>query len=527
MPTGNSRTAQATVSERKPTRGFLMAERTLFNRYLSPNQRLAGYSSGHYSSALSPIHSFWVPTVYAAGLRTRARIAFGRDAFRPLCIALFQSTGADADIDEAIGMSYYQAVLVPDQAAMTALPDLKPCPSRPDEAFLKTEDRTPRSYLPQQLSVNFQRAFAFTGKAAENNRYLSKYYKENPTEANPFKLVQYRQGIHWYDISPEMDTKMRNFTSEEYIHLLNDRKEKALSSLLAHEKYHPNSTSNDFKKYIEAEIIYDWAYHILAHGHIYEKIKSIERSYFDLLSNVSLTNDQIGNFRYRQYLKAYMDKMYMFDAVKADNPYLGIYRLSESRLSGQSKEFVQSEMICTGFSKKYISELIPVYEEFLHGCSNSYSEKVAITFEEAMQNAVGSAASNFVIRNSQAEEVTLNSLKGKTIYLNFWASWCQPCVRKMLELKDLEGELKNSNVEFVHISFDRDESTWASTIRSFNFKGIHALATDGVNSELAKAYGVRAIPQYFIINKEGKFAPKPTTHSVDELKKILVSLDSK
>ncbi len=375
--------------------------------------------------------------------------------------------------------------------------------------------------------VNFQRAFAFTGKAAENNRYLSKYYKENPTEANPFKLVQYRQGIHWYDISPEMDTKMRNFTSEEYIHLLNDRKEKALSSLLAHEKYHPNSTSNDFKKYIEAEIIYDWAYHILAHGHIYEKIKSIERSYFDLLSNVSLTNDQIGNFRYRQYLKAYMDKMYMFDAVKADNPYLGIYRLSESRLSGQSKEFVQSEMICTGFSKKYISELIPVYEEFLHGCSNSYSEKVAITFEEAMQNAVGSAASNFVIRNSQAEEVTLNSLKGKTIYLNFWASWCQPCVRKMLELKDLEGELKNSNVEFVHISFDRDESTWASTIRSFNFKGIHALATDGVNSELAKAYGVRAIPQYFIINKEGKFAPKPTTHSVDELKKILVSLDSK
>lgn len=159
MPTENSRTAQATVSERKPTRGFLMAERTLFNTYLSPNQRLAGYSSGHYSSAFSPIHSFWVPTVYAAGLRTRERIAFGRDAFRPLCIALFQSTGADADIDEAIGMSYYQAVLVPDQAAMTALPDLKPCPSRPDEAFLKTEDRTPRSYLPQQLSVNFQRAF--------------------------------------------------------------------------------------------------------------------------------------------------------------------------------------------------------------------------------------------------------------------------------------------------------------------------------------------------------------------------------
>ena len=50
---------------------------------------------------------------------------------------------------------------------------------------------------------------------------------------------------------------------------------------------------------------------------------------------------------------------------------------------------------------------------------------------------------------------------------------------------------------------------------------------DGVNSELAKAYGVRAIPQYFIINKEGRFALKPTTHSISELKKILISLDRK
>jgi hypothetical protein len=56
-------------------------------------------------------------------------------------------------------MSYYQAMLVPHQAAMTALPDLKLFPSMPDEAFLKTEDRTPLSYLTQPSTVNFQRAF--------------------------------------------------------------------------------------------------------------------------------------------------------------------------------------------------------------------------------------------------------------------------------------------------------------------------------------------------------------------------------
>lgn len=66
---------------------------------------------------------------------------------------------ADAVVDEATGDSFYQAVILPDQSAMAAVRGLTLRPGMPVETFLKTEDRTPLSYLTQPLTVYFQRAF--------------------------------------------------------------------------------------------------------------------------------------------------------------------------------------------------------------------------------------------------------------------------------------------------------------------------------------------------------------------------------
>jgi len=57
------------------------------------------------------------------------------------------------------GLSYYQAILTPDAEALSALPDLTLLPGMPVEAFLKTEERTPLSYLTKPFTVYFQRAF--------------------------------------------------------------------------------------------------------------------------------------------------------------------------------------------------------------------------------------------------------------------------------------------------------------------------------------------------------------------------------
>jgi len=66
---------------------------------------------------------------------------------------------ADAQTDEVTGLSYYEAILRPDAEALAKLENVELLPGMPVEAFLKTEDRTPLSYLTQPLTVYFQRAF--------------------------------------------------------------------------------------------------------------------------------------------------------------------------------------------------------------------------------------------------------------------------------------------------------------------------------------------------------------------------------
>ncbi|RMA42336.1 HlyD family type I secretion periplasmic adaptor subunit [Rhodophyticola porphyridii] len=66
---------------------------------------------------------------------------------------------ADAETDEARGVTYYQAIIVPDEDTIAATPDLALLPGMPVETFLKTEDRAPLSYLTHPLTVYFQRAF--------------------------------------------------------------------------------------------------------------------------------------------------------------------------------------------------------------------------------------------------------------------------------------------------------------------------------------------------------------------------------
>lgn len=72
---------------------------------------------------------------------------------------IVQRVSADAEVDESTGLTYYEAIVEPDPVVLAGLPDVDLLPGMPTEVFLKTEDRTPLSYLTQPLTVYFNRAF--------------------------------------------------------------------------------------------------------------------------------------------------------------------------------------------------------------------------------------------------------------------------------------------------------------------------------------------------------------------------------
>ncbi len=373
---------------------------------------------------------------------------------------------------------------------------------------------------------NFQYSFTYSGKSKANNEYLREYYKNNPTETNAFKLVQYKQNQFWYTIDPLLDNKMRDLTTSEFVTFLADRRQTALSHLFNSSSNLSGELSKQFIDYVTSEINYNWAYHMMAYGHIYRKIKEIDQEeFYTFLDNMNDMKGNIGNQYFRQFQLAKIDKEYADVDEKASNVYQGKYEYAGKNYQGDVKAFLQSEMIAKAFSKKYIAETIPLFETFLSDINNndSFGSKVVVAYEKSLVNAIGTRASNFVIRNPGEPEVSLSSLNGKTVYLNFWASWCRPCMKKMNELKPLEEDLKAKEIEFIHISFDKSEAAWKNAIDKNQFKGTHVIVPEGVESPIAKKYEIRSIPQYFIIDKNGNFAPKPAVPSIKELQKVLES----
>ena len=183
--------------------------------------------------------------------------------------------------------------------------------------------------------------------------------------------------------------------------------------------------------------------------------------------------------------------------------------------------FIQSEMISIGFYKKYIDGVLPVYNQFIS--KNAYpqfDDKAIAAFQKAMKTAAGTPAPDFALQDGRR----LSSLRGKVVMVNFWATWCRPCLKKMEELKPVQNNL-GDQIEFVHIAFDKDQKTWEQFIQKKDYKGIHLLAPASVHSAIAKQYDVKALPQYFIIDKNGNFAEKPPVFTTKNIEAALSYLN--
>jgi thiol-disulfide isomerase/thioredoxin len=104
-------------------------------------------------------------------------------------------------------------------------------------------------------------------------------------------------------------------------------------------------------------------------------------------------------------------------------------------------------------------------------------------------------------------KLRLSDYKGKIIVLDFWATWCVPCLQKMPELRKLHESLKgNPRVVMIGISFDNKEA--AESLGKFvtekDMPWLHALAGNLLESKTAKDYGVSGIPALLLIGTDGK-----------------------
>lgn len=114
------------------------------------------------------------------------------------------------------------------------------------------------------------------------------------------------------------------------------------------------------------------------------------------------------------------------------------------------------------------------------------------------------------------------SLKGKWIFLDFWASWCGPCRQQLPELKKIYDENRKNNFEIVGISIDEEKSKWINALDKENLKWININENKGFDGEIAIKYNIDAIPKNYLINPEGKIVAVDI--EINELERIIKGL---
>ena len=108
-------------------------------------------------------------------------------------------------------------------------------------------------------------------------------------------------------------------------------------------------------------------------------------------------------------------------------------------------------------------------------------------------------APDFRLTDLQGNKFSLGDLKGKVVFLDFWATWCPPCVVSVPAVKDLEGDYEGLAV--VSISLDESEDAVRRFAERHGMTSRIALAG---KSGIDARYGIEGIPSFFIIDREGK-----------------------
>ena len=175
------------------------------------------------------------------------------------------------------------------------------------------------------------------------------------------------------------------------------------------------------------------------------------------------------------------------------------YDLAKQKLQGRVLYWFLAGELMDGIRRGFEAYVDARWQPFAENNPfPEYTETLQAEMNKLSTLQPGQPAPDFTLHDPDGQPVSLSQFKGKVVLLDFWASWCGPCIGDLGLLRQIKEKVAAQPVVFLNVSLDANEAAWKQAIAKHEIKGFHVRS-----EQVAQAYNVSGIPRYYLVDPQG------------------------
>ncbi len=147
--------------------------------------------------------------------------------------------------------------------------------------------------------------------------------------------------------------------------------------------------------------------------------------------------------------------------------------------------------------------LVALFASALAGCKPADKEELLVKSDERYLPMVGKPSPPLKFKALDGREVDLEKLKGKVVLLDFWATWCPPCLEEIPHVRDAYERFNKEGFEIVGVSFDADRQRLEDVVKRENLRWPQYFDGGGQEAAPGKTFGIRHWPSMWLLDRNG------------------------